>query len=108
MQWLEIIELRAVRIDQDVVQEQVGQFLKQRKNKNVVRIYINARVKTDWSIHVQHNKEPIETQGSDVCRQLKEILKEWGLVNYSIWGKQPWSDYQTATRKGGENVRKKS
>jgi hypothetical protein len=88
MKWLEIIELRAVHIDQHELQQQIAHLLDEVKNENAIRIYVNVRVETDWSVHVQHDSEKAEAHGSKVGRRLKEILKESGLVNHSIWFEQ--------------------
>jgi len=88
MKWLEIIELRAVHIDQHALHQQIAWLLNKMKEDKVVKIYIKVRVDTDWSIHVQHDSEKVETHGSEVARRLREIIKQFGLVNHSIWLEQ--------------------
>ncbi len=88
MKWLEIIELRAVHIDQNLLNQQIASLLDELKNENAINIYVNIRVETDWSIHVQHESKKFEEQGSEVGKRLKAMLKEFGLVNHSIWVEQ--------------------
>jgi len=84
--WLEILELRsAVYIGQDVIHRQIEAVLEEMKNENHIIVYINGQVETDWSIHVKHDSEKFEAMGSKVGRQLKEILKGFGLVNHKVW-----------------------
>ena len=88
MKWLEIIELRAVHIDQNMLQQHIAHLLDEMKDANTVKVYINVRIETDWSIHVQHNSEEAEAHGSEVGRRFKELLKEFGLVNHVVWMEQ--------------------
>lgn len=88
MRWLEILELRAVHFDQNLLHQQIARLLDDMKNEREIAIYINVRIETDWSIHIQHESGEIEPHGSEVGRRLKEILKEFGLVNHSIWLEQ--------------------
>ena len=88
MKWLEIIELRAVHVDQHALHHRIARLLDKMKDEKVIRIFINVRVETDWSIHVQHDSEKVETHGSEAGRRLREIVNQFGLVNHSIWIEQ--------------------
>lgn len=88
MKWLEIIELRAVHLDKKLLHQQIAYMLDEIENENAIKIYVNVRVETDWSIHLQHESEKVEARGSEFGVRLKEILKAFGLVNHSIWVEQ--------------------
>ena len=48
-------------------------------------VYSRALIPMDYSIHIIHNHEEVENEGSPLGLQLVAALKEFGLVNHSIW-----------------------
>jgi hypothetical protein len=86
VKWLEIIELRAaVNVSHDLISRLIVDALEEMPNVNQIVVYINGRVETDWSIHLKHESVTVDALGSKVGRQLKEILREFGLVNHTVW-----------------------
>ena len=85
MKWLEIIELRAAQMDQKILNHQVAMLLCETQFYSPINVYINVRVETDWSIHLHHHSEQADPRGSEFAIRLKEILKEYGIVNHSMW-----------------------
>jgi hypothetical protein len=85
MKWLEIIELRAVRIDRTLLKQKIALLKDETKCKISIKIYKNARVETDWSIHLLHESELLDPIGSEIALRMKDILKELGMINYGIW-----------------------
>jgi hypothetical protein len=84
MAWLEIIELRCdgnlnphLQLLIDNITE-IGQ-------KEQIRVYHHGSVETDFSIHLQHKTQEFEQAGSPLGFLLAGNLKEYGLVNHSIW-----------------------
>jgi hypothetical protein len=47
--------------------------------------YSRVLVDTDFSINISHNSKKVENGGSRLGLRLVAALKEFGLVNHSIW-----------------------
>jgi hypothetical protein len=88
MKWLEIIELRAARIDKKLLSHKIALLKDESRDKISVKIYKNARVETDWCIHLLYESETLNPRGSEIAIRLKESLKELGMINYGIWGEE--------------------
>jgi hypothetical protein len=85
LKWLEIIELRAVQLDKKLLNQKVALLRDDTHPTESVKIYIDVRLETDWSVHLLHNSEQVNPRGSDIALRFKEVLKEFGIVNHSIW-----------------------
>lgn len=88
MNWVEIIALRSNgNIQQSVIQEllKLGADDDERNGLIGMKIYRNAWINTDISIHLQWRSIKTEQQGSSIGLRLAETLKEFGLVNHSAW-----------------------
>ncbi len=48
-------------------------------------MYSHISVETDFSIHIYNNSKRVEISGSALCQRLASALKEFGLVNHSVW-----------------------
>lgn len=88
MKWLEVLEVRAAKIDNSLLNKQIAHLLVETQMNQSIKIYINIRSGTDWCIHLLHESEQVEMRGSDLAMQFKEILRKFGILNYSIWGEQ--------------------
>jgi hypothetical protein len=53
--------------------------------KMAVKSYSRAMIDTDFSINISHDSKKVETGGSRLGVRLVAALKEFGLVNHSIW-----------------------
>ena len=88
MRWLEIIELRTVDCNrgqlESQIQKLIGEMNREAK-KREVKAYLRAVIDTDFRIHLLHNSMNIEHGGSSLGLSLASALKEFGLVNHSIW-----------------------
>jgi len=82
--WLEILELRAVHIDQDLISRYIKHLLQEFENEYAIKIYLNTRVETNWNIHIHYESENVVVRGSDIAMRLKVILKNFGIVNHTI------------------------
>ena len=49
-----------------------------------MKIYCNANIDSDLSIHLLHNSDNANNK-SPLSLQLVSALKEFGLVNHSVW-----------------------
>jgi hypothetical protein len=88
MNWVEIIALRSNgNIQQSVIQEllKLGADGDERNGLTGMKIYRNAWINTDISIHLHWKSTPTELRGSAMGLRLLYTLKEFGLVNHSIW-----------------------
>jgi hypothetical protein len=88
MKWLEIIELRTVNRNQDLLKSQLRNLInktEQEAKKQTIKVYSRVMVDTDFSIHLFHDLKKVENSGSPLGLRLASALKEFGLVNHSVW-----------------------
>jgi hypothetical protein len=88
MKWIEVIQLRSVDSNrerlQSILQRLIDEVDKGRK-KQAIMAYSRVLVDTDFSINISHNSKKVENGGSRLGLRLVAALKEFGLVNHSIW-----------------------
>lgn len=88
MKWLEIIELRSVDSNRELLESQLQKLtndLDKETKKQAIKAYSRVMIDTDFSIHLFHDSKKVETSGSQLGLRLASALKEFGLVNHSIW-----------------------
>ena len=88
MKWLEIIELRSVGVDNKTVEVQVDTLLRQCAKSieaDGIRSYRRVTLNYDFSIHLFHETEHIERYGSELGLHLVSALREFGMINHSVW-----------------------
>ena len=88
MKWVEIIELRAVENNQELLESQLQQLIHQvdkEANTPAIKTYHRVMLDTDVSIHLVHDSTTVERNGSPLGLRLASSLKEFGLVNHSLW-----------------------
>lgn len=88
MKWLEIIELRSVDLDKEAVEVQLEKLLNEFANRmegKGIKSYRRVTVDSDYSIHLFHETEQIEIYGSELGLCLFSALREFGMINHSIW-----------------------
>jgi hypothetical protein len=86
MKWLEIIKLRSVGGSEGLLEKialsaaEVGQngFIK-------IEFFRHAFLETDLSLHLKWDSEEPEMNGSAPGLRLAQALKDFGLVDHSIW-----------------------
>ncbi len=86
MKWLEVIKLRSTEESSGVVKELL-RSISQLKQPGLeeIKIYRHASLETDLSLHLQWNSERPERDGSAPGLHLVHALKEFGLVDHSLW-----------------------
>ena len=88
MKWLEIVELRSVNQDRNALEAflrvLVRDIEKQIDPENI-QVYNRMALDGDFSIHLYHQTDFIEEGGSALGLNLSTSLREYGLVNHSIW-----------------------
>ena len=88
MKWLEIIELRSADCNRDQLMSQLHKLsneVYEETGKQTVTTYGCAQFRSDFSIHLFHHSKEVEFSGSSLGIRLASALKEFGLVNHSIW-----------------------
>jgi hypothetical protein len=88
MQWLEIIELRSAGGKSKLLESQMQKLVNdvyERAKNNPVKAYCRLMIDTDFRIHLFHDSKKVEKSGSSLGLRLTSALKEFGLVNHSIW-----------------------
>ena len=88
MKWLEIFELRAAHLDHKALNRRVARLLSETQFPEPVMVYVNALVDTDWAIHLHHESVHADPGGSEFALRLKDMLKEYGIVNHGMWIEQ--------------------
>jgi hypothetical protein len=88
MQWLEIIELRSIGSNRKLFESQLETLINEvhTETKNqAFKFYSHAVLDTDFCIHLCHDSRKVENSGSRLGLRLVTALREFGLVNHSIW-----------------------
>lgn len=88
MKWLEIIELRSVSSNRTLLKLQLQSLINKVEkeiNKQSIKAYSREMIDSDFSIHLFHNSQKVENRGSPLGLRIASALKEFGLVNHSIW-----------------------
>lgn len=88
MKWLEIIELRSAGRNHELIESQLNDLIIEfnKKNKSqAIKVYCRITIETDFSIHLIHESEKPEHEGSRLGLHLVSALKAFGLVNHSVW-----------------------
>jgi hypothetical protein len=89
MKWLEIIRLRGAGIEEGLLEE----FLQSYRTVNPdrsgnltgIETYRHAALKNDLSVHLHWESKKLEQEGSVLGLRLAQALKEFGLIDHSIW-----------------------
>jgi hypothetical protein len=88
MKWLEIIELRSAdgsrKELEPMLNNLINEAAKEAKNQVTV-IYKHVLIDNDFSIHLTHDTMKVDRGGSQLGLSIASSLKEYGLVNHSIW-----------------------
>ncbi len=88
MNWVEIITLRS---NENIHESLIQELLKpvdggsESDGLKAMKVYRNAWIDTDVSIHLHWRSTEANQQGSVVGLALAKILREFGLVNHSAW-----------------------
>ncbi len=88
MKWIEVIQLRAVGSNRKLLKSQLEKLTDEmdRNTKGqAFKTYRRVRIDTDFSIQLFHDSKKVKNSGSNLGLRLVSALKEFGLVNHSIW-----------------------
>ncbi len=86
MKWLEIIKLRSVGNNRNLVKK-IALSATEAGQKGLVKIefYRHAILESDLSLHLLWDSDQLEKNGSALGLHLAQALEEFGLVDHSIW-----------------------
>lgn len=86
MKWIEIIKLRNAGKVPESLKRFLSGLLKNAPPELIeVRLYRHASWETDWALHLHWETEQPEKNGSALGLHLSQALKEFGLIDHSIW-----------------------
>lgn len=88
MKWLEIIELRSAECNRNVLRSRLQKLsdeMAKETGKQSVKAFSSVKTESDFSIHLIHHSKEAEYCGSPLGLRLVAALKEFGLVNHTIW-----------------------
>jgi hypothetical protein len=88
MAWLEIIEIRAMGSNREILKSQLQDLINDLSKEvklGSVKIFKQVLLETDFSIHLFHDSEKPDTGCSTICSQLVSSLKDFGFVNHTVW-----------------------
>lgn len=87
MEWLEIIELRSMVLDNINIKNQLTDFLQEVNTDlktNSIKLFCSDSIETDFRIQIEHSSGPPVTK-SKLGLHISMALKKFGLINHKIW-----------------------
>jgi len=101
MKWLEIIKLRSTGIEKSLLEEFLRSFMLDQSGELIgIKTYRHAALENDLSVHLYWDSEKPKQEGSVLGLHLVQALKEFGMVDYSIWIEEHVKG-TTSNKKGG-------
>ncbi len=88
MNWIEIITLRSNKNNHESLIQELLKPVEEGSAKDglrAVKVYRNAWIDSDMSIHLHWRSTEAKQQGSILGVAFVKILEEFGLVNHSAW-----------------------
>ena len=86
MKWLVVIKLRSAGGSLGVLDELLRPLSGSNQRGLVeMRTYCHAALETDASVHLHWDSETPEPNGSVLGLRLAQALKEFGLIDHSVW-----------------------
>lgn len=86
MKWMEIIKLRSAQEVSEPLKACSSTIAGEDQHGLIaVRVYRHALWETDWSLCLLWESEELEKNGSALGLRLAQALKEFGLVDHSVW-----------------------
>jgi hypothetical protein len=86
MKWLEIIKLRSVGKDSRLLEELLLSIDKFNQHGLLeMKTFHHSALESDWSFHLHWESGRPEQNGSNLGLRMAQALKEFGLVDHSVW-----------------------
>jgi hypothetical protein len=106
MKILEIIEFRSAVSNPKELQSLIHGLIDdigEEARKMGITAYSHFAIETDFSIHLRHDRGKLEKSGSPLGLRIASSLKEYGLVNHSIW-----AEMSEKHQRGYENKKRRA
>jgi hypothetical protein len=86
MRWLEIIKLRSIGKEYETLKTMLGSIDRSgQKGLMEIKTFRHTAFETDLSLHLYWESEKTEKIGSALGLRLAQALKEFGLIDHSLW-----------------------
>ena len=88
MKWIESIQLRSAGSNREILESKLQRLADEvvsKRKRQVIMAFSRVSIDTDFSIHIFHDSKKVENGGSRLGLRLAAALKEFGLINHSIW-----------------------
>jgi hypothetical protein len=88
MKWIESIQLRSAGSNREILESKLQRLVDEvvsKRKRQVIMAFSRVSIDTDFSIHIFHDSKKVENGGSRLGLRLAAALKEFGLINHSIW-----------------------
>ncbi len=85
MKCIEIIEIQSIGQKRAALDEYLMKMMNDSGLKDEIYVYSNVLYNNDISLHLVNNSLKTDVNSSTLGRYLATRLKDFGLVNYSIW-----------------------
>ena len=86
--WLEVIHLRVAAQERDRLLPMLRQLIdevSEKENCREVGLFRRALIETDVCLHLYHDSDHELADGSPVGVRLTAALKQFGMVNHTVW-----------------------
>lgn len=90
MNWLEVIHFRATERLTKQFKHSVQHLIDEAEQEGVcdkINVYRRVLVETDMCIHLHHGVISVAKNGSPLGLRIAAALREFGMVNHTVWGK---------------------
>ena len=88
MKWIEILNLRSAGAPRESIEQKIPRSVAEvdrSQHLAAIRVFRHATLDTDLSVHLLFESFGPEVQPSALGQRLAAALKEFGLVNHSLW-----------------------
>jgi hypothetical protein len=87
MKWLEVIKLRAAGNGEGLLKALFREMNKAGQDRGLIEIktYRHAALEADLSVHLHWESDRPDQNGSTLGLSLAQALKEFGLIDHSVW-----------------------
>ena len=88
MNFLEVIELRSAdchKMDLEPVLHALIEDVSGKAKEHRITVFSHMTIDTDFRIHLLHGSLEAQCERSALGLRIAALLKEYGLVNHSVW-----------------------
>ena len=88
MNWIETIEIRANHNSKELLESQLREIMDEIKENGTgqtIRIFSKINLESDYLVLLEDESVQIAQEGSSLGHQLAASLKNFGMVNHSVW-----------------------